>query len=341
MIGAMFNFDGRKGRDEESANRPRQWIWAAKESSATIALVAILGVSLFCAFLLVRVRSGNILEQHQAILDQQQAVQNASALINKVAGQGLSYYLVNRTITRYYFYEDEASKKNGYMVLSFQPEIQQDGSWILNGLQIYRPGKSIELQETFMVADDLSWYDHSTTIRDLTLGRTVVKELKYKEGLLQGAYTASGSDGTSSLPPSVASTDSTNNLIMSGLLDFFSSVATYENYSEGVILTLPKVDYLGNPKDLLHTEVLWVQPGGDPPPEVLSSTPDGRCVEVNWLQSGIFQTVFYDKDHQLVWQKDLPEPASYLRQTTRSDLLAKFPEAESVLNRVFRITIDE
>ena len=330
----MFNFDGRKGRDEESANRPRQWIWSAKESSATIALVAILGVSLLGAHIFVRARSGNI-------LDRQQAVQNASALINKVTGEGLRYYLGNQTSTRYYFCEDQTGV-TGYMVLSFQPEIQQDGSWILNGKQIYCPGESIESQETFKVADDLSWYEYKTSLRDLTSGRTVDQELKYEEGYLQGAITV---DGIRGLPPSVVSTGSTNNLIMPGLLDFFSSVATYEDYSEdyskGVILALPKVEYRGNPNDLLHTELLWVQTGGEAPTEVRSSTPDGRCVEVNWLQSDRFQTVFYDKEHQLVWQKDLPEPASYLRQTTRSDLLAKFPEAESILNQVFRITIDE
>jgi len=332
MIRGMFNFDSRKGHDEESANQPHQWNWATKESSATIALVAILAVSLLSAQMLVWARTGKA-------LDRQQAVQNAAALITKVAEWGLSYYLGNQTTTRYYFCDDDTGTK-GYMVLSFQPEILQDGAKILNGTQIFHPEKSIESIETFKIANDLSWYESTTSIRDLTSGRTDNTVLRYKEGYLQGAYTVQGADGPKLLPLKVVSTESTNNLIMTGLLDFFSSVATNE-YSEGVVLALPRVIEIAPELKILHTEELWVQSGGEAPAEVQSSTPDGRCVEVTYLQTRRSQTVFYDKDHQLVWQKDLPEPASYLRQTTRSDLLAKFPEAEQVLNQMFRITIDE
>ena len=334
MISGMFNFDGRQGHDEESANQPHQWNWATRESSATIALVAILGVSLLSAQMLVRARTGNV-------LDRQQAVQNAAALISKVAGQGLSYYLGNQTITRYYFHEDE-NGKNGYMVLSFQPEIQPDGAWILNGRQIYCLEKSIELRETFQVADDLSWYEHKTSVRYLTSGRIEETELRYKEGYLQGAIAFGDTKGAKVIPLPMVSTGGANNLIMSCLLDFFSSVAIDEDYSEGVILALPKVQFRGDPPKLLHTEDLWVRTGGEAPAEVRSAIPNGRCVEVKWLsQSNRFQTVFYDQEHQLVWQKDLPEPASYLRQTTRSEVLAKFPEAEQVLSQMFRMTIDE
>jgi len=329
----MFNLDGRKGHDGESANQPHRWTRATKESSATIALVAILGVSLLSAQILVCARTGSA-------LDRQQAVQNGAALIAKVADQGLSYYLGNRTITRYYFYEDDKGKK-GYMVLSFEPEIRQDGAWILNGKQIFHPEASVESGETFKVADDLSWYEHKTSIRDLTSDRTDETELKYKEGSLQCIITVRNSEGARAFPLPVAFTGSTKNLIMSGLLDFFSSVGTYQEYPKGLILALPKVKLQSDPGKMLQTEELWVQTGGKPPDEVFSSTPNGRCVEVKWLQSNRLQTVFYDKDHQLVWQKDLPEPAYYFRQTTRSDLLAAFPEAEPVLNQMFRMTINE
>ncbi|MCP4712521.1 MAG: hypothetical protein GY869_28180 [Planctomycetes bacterium] len=336
----MFNSDGRKGHDEESANQPHQWNWAAKESSATIALVAILALSLLSAQIFVRVQSGNI-------IDHPQAIQNASELITKVAEAGLRSYLGNQTTTRYYFCKDETDI-TGYMVLSFRPEIQQDGSWILNGKQLYYPNESIESKETFKVADDLSEYEITTSIRYLTLGRSEVKELIYKEGLLQGTLKGSVSGTTFSSPASVVSTGSTNNLIMPALLDFFSSVATNNDYPEGVTLMLPKVEYYrDNPSQLLYTDKLWVHPGGEAPPEVRSSTPNGRCVEVKWFQNQNSQdtrrtqTVFYDNEHQLVWQKDLPEPASYLLPTTRRDLLAKFPEAESILNQTFRMTSDD
>ena len=41
--------------------------------------------------------------------------------------------------------------------------------------------------------------------------------------------------------------------------------------------------------------------------------------------------IYYDERHRLIWQKDLPEPASFIRAVPRGQVVEAFSEAEQML----------
>ena len=126
---------------------------------------------------------------------------------------------------------------------------------------------------------------------------------------------------------------------MPALLDFFSSVAAQEGEDNEVLLAVPVLRFGGGTRNIVQVDNLRVAPGGAAPAEVEAGIRGGHSVEVEYLEGDRSQTVFYDEEHQLVWQKDLPEPALFYRAVSREELQRAIPEAEQILNRLFRILI--
>ncbi|MFC1783323.1 hypothetical protein ACFL02_07025 [Planctomycetota bacterium] len=349
MIKSMFNFMGRKKSSDNFSSGPGQGDQAHRQSAATVMMALVLGATLLGAWMLVVGRSGKYQDLKQAFEQKQQAMleaeehrkqayqqaeEKAAQLIKKVAQQGLVNvnYLGKKPIARYFLMEN-SSESTGFFVLNFEPTIQQDGSWAINGKQIahYKDG-GMETVDTFSVANDLSSYEFETVMYNLSTGQSRTANQSLSEGRLSGYFITEEPD---KWPFENVDVSGVTNLIMPVLLDFFSSVAALEGDDEGMVLAFPAV----GERRLVGLDAVWVRRGGEAPEEVKSGIVGGHSVEVEWLTSERFQTIYYDGEHQLVWQKDEPEPESFFRAVTREQLIETFPEAEQILNRLLQIKI--
>ena len=167
----------------------------------------------------------------------------------------------------------------------------KEGTWIFKGAQvIYDTEKNTDLRETFSVANDLNWYEYNTYRND----PQEITTQNYKKGYLKGYF-----QNPSLKIPFEAKVEE-ENMILPPLLDFLSSVAAQENYTEGVLFALPKVLPDLKSKRILLQQYLWVKKGGDVPQDIVNTTPNGRSVQVEWLPDLHHQIVFYNAEHQLV-----------------------------------------
>lgn len=76
--------------------------------------------------------------------------------------------------------------------------------------------------------------------------------------------------------------------------------------------------------------------GGEAPEEVKAGIVGGHSVEVEWLTSERFQTIYYDREHQLVWQKDEPEPESFFARLPGSNCWRHFRRQNRYLIGCYR-----
>jgi len=122
------------------------------------------------------------------------------------------------------------------------------------------------------------------------------------------------------------------------LVDFFSSVALADNQLEQASFVIPFFDKRNSYQLKFH-----IRPGGDPPDEIQMYDPAGHCVLVNWpdrisSQTGKqeIQKIYYDQQHQLIWQKSVSNGTEIRQAVSKEVLIATYPEAEQKLSILFQ-----
>ncbi len=293
--------------------RMREGHYAARPGIATAVLAVVLGLTLIAAQMLV---------SSQGI--QTQARQNASIIIGNVAARGLSGILTPDT--RFYLLSSD-NKTVGFSAIHFEIGTSPSGQTIISGKELsFRAGNNELSNSEFVIADDLSWHNYkrnyTLTLDNVPTNLTV--RYQCKNNLLR--FTLSQGRSTQSLPPLKISRE---NLVPMPLIDFFSSLAADLQGKEGTFFSFINPDFA-----LTETEPildLQVQNGGKIPKDIKQNHPDGIAVKTQFLQLDRRQTIYYDRDHYLIWQKDQPKPEQIHQAVTRDAILQQFPQAQELL----------
>jgi len=288
---------------------------------ATIVLAVILVLCLASAQIQVFFKSGSAKSREKAR-------ENAQTLIREVSQAGLDSLAGRKPILRYYLLETQG-QLDGYAVLAVSPRIQKDNTLIYDGKYLnYSKREHKFITISYKTANDLSFSFYTKSI--YTPKYKWTRRLEYREGFLYEPAL----QGTSSRLPVKG------NFVPPDWLDFFSALSAGKDgfRKEGVLLAVLDFDEQGRAG---VTECL-VKPGGDIPPELLAAHPHGDPVEVMWQGGQSSQTIYYDSEHQLVWQKDsLPSLEMKTRSVSREQLGQAFPDALEILDQRLRVNEDE
>lgn len=286
---------------------------ASQPGIATIVLAIVLLLSLLAAQWMVHAHSGFT-----------RAVQNGATLIQEVCENGLSYYLPPETTLRYYIIEDQG-KPTSFFVTTIERHDSPNGIYELNEIQFTGQGLPFR-REQLTIDNHLIRYHYEN------------QSYQYTQGP-DGIYMGTGG------PPIRLASTFPENTIPRQLLDFFSSIAASNAYEEGVILDIPEGLVRDRRRGLILTTIaLRVRTGGDIPVDIQQATPHGYSVHVEHVESstpsedvdsqaGVFrQDIYYNSQHQLVWQKDMPSE-TILRLVSPSELIETFPAASAMIRQ--------
>jgi hypothetical protein len=287
--------------------------------AVTIVLAGILVLCLFAAQLLVFVRTGTAKEREKAR-------QNAKQLIQEVSQSGLDQYIGRKPILRFFLHEIQG-KVVGYAILAITPTIHSDNSLVymgkyLNYIEFTKEHKKWD-KINYNIFNDTRNYNQ-TLISSTSQGKIVSQQF-YQEGVL-----------------SIRSDRKKvkENFVPLEWLDFYSSLAaqTESVEKDGVIFSIPGSDEQGQ----IVFQECWVKPGGSIPKDIIARYPDGGSVEVRWFGEDHSQDIYYDNEHQLVWQKDTTAAYdSLIRVVSREELEQEFPETGAMLEKWLRVENDE
>ncbi|MBN2376659.1 MAG: hypothetical protein JXD22_09665 [Sedimentisphaerales bacterium] len=302
-----------EGNDKSFFTRMINGHYAARPGIATVVLALVLGLTLLAAQMLVSSRSVQV-----------QAHQNASIIIGDVAARGLSDILTPDT--RFYLLSCD-NKTIGFSAVHFENGTSPSGQKIIIGKELSFRADNNELSNSeFVIADNLRWHNYkknySLTINNVPTNISI--EYQFKDNLLRIARTSNNS--TQSFPPLQITRE---NLVPMPLIDFFSSLAADVHGKEGTFFSFINPDFT-----LTQTEPvmdIWIQNGGKIPKNLQENYPDGTAVQVQFLQLDRRQIIYYDRDHYLIWQKDLPKPEQIHQAVTRDEILQQFPQAQTLL----------
>ncbi|GEM_PF-1697972 len=303
-------------KNAEKDGFPRQNLFRRRGSSrsATVVLAVALVAALLCAQILVVARSGQL-----------RGRENAAELIKQVADKGLETWLTN-PMELYYLMESEG-KPIGYRAVSVEPVAGEDHSIVIQwkGKEVYyRTDENMRIETLFSVQNDLSSYSYQEKIRNLSGGLFEVVRQTFANGLLDISYRRNFREvALPTLPISEA------NFIPLVLLDLFSSLgAARKDFKDGMVFAMMGTSVIHGRSEKLLVEC-WVKPGGEVPKEIRSRIPGGHSVEVEWLGVGHTQSIYYDQNNQLVWQKDEFDLAElFHKAVSRSELVSVFPQAQ-------------
>lgn len=297
---------------KQSENLFRRWHkgeLASQPGIATVVLGMVLSFTLFAAQLVVHARSGFT-----------QAVQNGADLIQKISENGLSHYLPQETTIRYSIIEKQGEPTN-FAVTIIEPYLQSKPKYKIDEMRFTREGRPCG-HEQLIIDDQLTSYRY---------GNESYKYIKNSRGYYQGKY------------PIRILDESAQNMIPRPLLDFFSSVAAAEKFEEGVVLDIPDQQVIIHGFGYAFSTItLRVQPGGEIPADIQQTTPNGYSVRAEPIESRIpsdatgsemdivRQDIYYDSQHQLVWQKDTPS-GDIIRSVSRQELIEAIPAASVII----------
>ena len=290
--------------------RMRDGHYATRPGIATAVLAVVLGITLLAAQMMVSSRK--------------QAHQNASIIIGDIAARGLSDILTPDT--RFYLLSSD-NKTIGFSAIHFENGTSPSGQKIIIGKELSFLAGNNELSNSeFVIADDLRWHNYkknySLTINNVPTNISIGYQLK--DNLL--LFTMSEGRSTKSLDPMSITRE---NLVPMPLIDFFSSLAADVQGREGTFFSFINPDFaLSKTAPVLD---IWIQNGGKIPKNLKENYPDGTAVQVQFLQLDRRQIIYYDRDHYLIWQKDLPKPEQIHQAVTRDEILQQFPQAQSLL----------
>lgn len=295
---------------------------ANRSTSATVALSVILVATIIVAKAIVVERSGALIAQ-----------ENAATLTEHISEVGLEQILGRYPLEMTYLFEKD-QKPIGYGVYLLESEVDRDGKLSYVGKElVYRSDFEELSYSVFSVANDLSRFTQKKTIRRVSAGTHHVMLQAYRDGVLGGQVQV-GQRLYSVAPYRVDEPG----LIAPFLIDFFSSLGLRENYSEGVAFLLPKIARQSESSWVFHLEKNWVQSSDEIPSAVVDAAPGGQGCSIETAQlsaSNISQTLYFNDEHQLVWQRIRSGQGGELvfRAVDRRDILNHFPDALEILDR--------
>ncbi|GEM_PF-7003057 len=291
---------GKKWREGRLATQP---------GMATIALAVVLVLSILAAQLIVSARS-----------EYTEAVQNGNNLIEQISEKGLSHYLPQHTIIRYYIIEEQSVPAR-FMVATIEPHLQGKSYYEINETRFNSQGWPLD-HVRLVIDNQLTSYKYESPSYSFTKNPHGYYLEKHPIRILD---------------------ESAQNLIPRQLLDFFSSVAAAENLAEGVILDIPDELILDRRYGyIFQTSKFWIKPGGEIPSEIQKAKPNGYSVHVKQLESRHLlddtdskpvvtrQDIYYDSQHQVVWKKDISSE-EITRSVTPQELIEAFPNASVII----------
>ena len=204
---------------------------------------------------------------------------------------------------------------------------------------MYLPEDNQRMETSFTVANDLSRFTYARAVQNLAGGGTNIAAQELDQGVLRVV----GPNGQRQQIP-VGQALETNNLICPGLLDFFSSVAGRKPALKGTALSAALVE-AGDQGPMIYMMHFWVKKGEDQTPlAIRQAHGEGDEVRVDWMiRGGVYKTqrIYYDQEHQLVWQKDLSEPPETMEVVGRDEVESAYGESGPILERWLREDTDE
>ncbi|MCH9022757.1 MAG: hypothetical protein IID32_08315 [Planctomycetes bacterium] len=304
--------------------RWREGEWSRSSTASTLVLAFCLAATLLSAFALVLDRSG-----------MRVARQNGREMIQQVRQRGLEKYLGHAPLVMYYLLKED-NQARGYGALYLHRNLK-GGQVVYQGRELFRyPSLKREVRTVFTVTNDLAEYDYSKEIQNIQTGLSVeLSKHSYREGVLKGLF-FDGRRGIPILPIQPMG----ENFVPVFLLDFFSSLSAKNFPKKGAAFSfalLERIRYNQPP-----FQECWVQAGGEIPSRISENQSRGHGVTVNWNPNGqpsdlqsrglISQTIYYDMNHQLIWQKSVTENSvSIQKAITPEELDRLFPGSKQIL----------
>jgi hypothetical protein len=314
-------------RDEEQKHNDGPWQrWrdgrlASQPGMATVVLAVVLLFTILAAQLLV-----------SAHADYSHAVENGYSLIRQVSEKGLGHYLSPKTSVQYHIIESDGKPARFTLTIT-ESHLAANDTYEIVHMAFNSQGWPVG-QDRLTIENNLVRYKYETK------SYTIIKK---PQGFFQ--------DGN--FPQEVQILDPANsNLIPSLLLDFFSSAAAKENFSDGVILDFPdQIHRVQGFMLVFNTVRVWVRPEGKIPPEILKAHPNGHSMHVEQQKSrdpfvdssgkkpDINREIYCNDQHQLVWEKD-NTTEEIKRSVTQKELIETFKDAALVILKRMNIQIE-
>lgn len=289
-------------------------------AKTTIVLAIILLVVILIAQIIVAVR-GKTLQLKEAGAD----------LIKQVAQRGLSHYLGDEPVVRYYLLETDG-KTEGFVVLRIRAKDEESERQLFVIEYISSNVAENRTQQVLCkISDDMRYFEYIERGSDAH-GRVVGNAL-YRDNDLIVAQAGNGPKKKLSLKNS----SSPDNIVPPPLIDFFSSLVASGEYGSEVHFSMPIVmDHSGTQVFLVPFHVIA---GTESVPyELKASAPAGPAVTVIWPSRGtkdeyLTQAIVFDSQHQLLWQNDSIGTPKVNRAVTKKELLEAYPQAETILQK--------
>ncbi len=307
--------------------------WSRNPGIATGMLLIFLLLTVLAAQMLVWKHEGQSGERSRQNEDLRLRIREGrrrgGQIVEQICRVGLSSdrYLGREGQVHYYLVR-ESGKPTGFSGYSLQPRLASSGiTFSGKEMRLDLSGR-YRLQTECEFSEDLSKYRYTQHILGNRGGITVHQ--LYADGVLrvflprrpvQSLRVESVLESPCLIPPF--------------LLDFFSSVAAQQETAGEISLTV--VQPSENPRN--PTGLDWldclVRPGGEIPKAIAEKTPEGLAIETLWPERLIYgephvQTVYYNRQHQLVWQED-SQFGETIEMVTRDELAQENPEAFETL----------
>lgn len=264
------------------------------------------------------------------------ARKNGREIIQQVRQQGLDNYLGITPQVVYYLLE-ENSQAIGYGALDLRQNVNDDQG-VYQGRELwYYPSHQRKISTLFTVTNDLAEYNYSKKIQNIQTGLPVGwSKHSYRNGVLKGLYF----DGRHGIPI-IPIQPMADNFLPVFLLDLFSSLSAKHFPKKGAAFSFAFLEYIRYNQPPFKE--CWVQAGGKIPSRIKETQSRGHGVTVNWNPNGqssdpqsqglISQTIYYDMNHQLIWQKSITATSvSIQRATNPGELERLFPGSKQILD---------
>lgn len=293
---------------------------AAGRVTITLVLALVLLVGLACAQLLVYLRGGF-----------GRAVEAGTLVLKDVAQKGLDTFLGRQPLMRYYLLQ-EGGQNVGFALSIVEPEINKEGAIIYRGRELVIHENTGERREyAFSLANDLSWYQYSDVVHAQGRKAIMGNFQDYRQGRLECKVL--DAQGRFTVIP--VSKNFNENLVCPPMVDFFSSLVLSREAAVGGVFSVAQImdlDVRGH-LGMAYMDI-WVSAGKDVPEEIKALVP-GREAQTHWSSQGAdlySQSIYYDMNHQLVWQLDHVKSPQVRRQVAQEELRHLYPQAQSLLD---------
>ncbi len=265
-------------------------------------------------------------------------------LLEKVAADGLEEYLGRENIARYYLIElgDQAI---GYGAWALEPQLDSNtGQLVYRGREIWNTPQEGRMRYiAFTVPDDLSWYTHQLRRKLDYQGEKIQVDIiqNYRSGILEASLSVKDQHkaiGPIQIPAHV--------IMPPGFLDIISSIAARDaspgEKTDSLMMIDPEAPFAGG-GDMPITRVQLRTCSPDNVPEnIRQQHPEGLPVQVFWMDQLAKQVIYYDDQHQIIWQQDMTQfGPQTITVVEKDELIEKFPETQELLEKWHRQDQDQ